>query len=411
MREMTATVRQAEEKEWDALDAVLSEAYGRQQPPDVRAAQREIFEFDRALVAEDEGRICGCVSGYALRMSVPGSVVPAAGVTWCGVLPTHRRRGMLTQLMRRQLTDIHERWGEPVAALFTTEPPIYGRYGYGTASHEMLVTVPRWAGALVQDAPSDPSIRLTSVDPLEAVPLAEPVHAVAARRRPGMLLRGAAWARHAVADPPSLRGGSSPLRCVLAVRGDEVLGFVRYATIPAADGGIHAGTVRVREICAVEPAAGTALWRHVLDLDLTAAVVARIPVDDPLLRLLVDPRSARPTVSDQLHLRLVDVGRALAARTYAADVDVVLEVRDSFCPWNAGRWRLSGGRDGAACEATGDPADVSLGARELGAVYLGGTSVSSLAEAGLVEGRGPAAVARLSRALVSDLAPFTACRF
>lgn len=410
------TVRRAEEREWDALDAVLSEAYGRRQPEEVRAAQRELFEFDRALVAEYAGEttvaggVCGCASSYSLRMRVPGNTLPTAGVTWCGVLPTHRRRGVLSELMRRQLTDIQEGTGEPLAALITTEPAIYGRFGYGVASRELSLTVPRSADALL-DAPVDPRVRLVGVDPAEALPRVESVYAAACRDRPGTLVRDAAWARHTAADPPALRRGASPLRCVLAVRDGEAVGYVRYATTPAVDAGVFGGTVRVRDVLATTPAAYAALWRYVLDLDLTDTVVARVPVDDPLPLLLADARRARPVLSDQLHLRLVDVGAALSQRTYATEVDVVLEVRDAFCPWNAGRWRLSaepGG--GAVCERTGAAAHIALDVRELGAVYLGGGSLRALEAAGRVTGE-RAAVSRLSRACAGETAPYCGNRF
>ncbi|WP_207945084.1 GNAT family N-acetyltransferase [Actinomadura rubrisoli] len=403
-------VRAATEDEWDALDAVLGEAYGREQPPDVRAVQRGVFEVDRALVAEDGDRMCGCLACFSLRVSAPGGVVvPTAGVTWGGVLPTHRRRGVLTMLLRHLLDEIRQDGREPLAALFTTEPQIYGRYGFGPASQEISLSIPRH---VLGNVPGDQGIRLTSVDPAEALTATERIYADVVPLRPGMPVRDDAWARYVIADPPSMRAGASRLRCVLAHRGGTTLGYVRYATAARTDHGLPAGTVRLRDIAATEPAAYAALWRFVLDMDLTSTIaVARLPVDDALLHLMADPRAARPTVSDQLQVRLVDVGRALASRRYARDVDVVLRVDDPFCPWNTRHWRLSADSTGAVCEPTAARPDISLDAADLGSIYLGGFTLRALAQTGRVNVADPAALAAVSRAFSNDLAPFCPHRF
>ncbi|CAM5252507.1 GNAT family N-acetyltransferase OS=Streptomyces tendae OX=1932 GN=GUR47_09305 PE=3 SV=1 [Streptomyces tendae] len=119
-----------------------------------------------------------------------------------------------------------------------------------------------------------------------------------------------------------------------------------------------------------------------------------------------DIRRCRPELRDALYVRLVDVGEALAARTYQAPVDVVFEVEDAFCPWNAGRWRLSGDAKGASCERTPDAADLVLSVRELGAAYLGGVSLGSLGAAGRVREVREGALAAASVGFGSDVAPW-----
>ena len=138
------------------------------------------------------------------------------------------------------------------------------------------------------------------------------------------------------------------------------------------DNGLPAGSVIVEELVASTPAAAAALWRHVLDIDLTSTIsLGTRPVDEPLLRLLANPRRARAQVFDGLWLRLVRLGEALAARRYAAPVDLVLEVTDTRCPWNAGRWRLAGDESGATCTRSSDPADLRLDTTALAGAYLG----------------------------------------
>ena len=118
--------------------------------------------------------------------------------------------------------------------------------------------------------------------------------------------------------------------------------------------------------------------------------------------MLTDPDAVRIGLVTALWVRLVDVAGALAARSYTNDPDVVLEVADAFCPWNAGRYRLAGG----TCERTDAEPDLALDAAALGAAYLGGTTLSELADAGRVAELRPAALARASAAFRSDVAPW-----
>src|ERR687885_174225 len=106
---------------------------------------RSLFEPERSLAAYEDGRIVGTTGIYTRELTIPGAIMSIAGVTLVGVLPTHRRRGVLTALMRRQLDDVRAA-GEPVAALWASEAAIYGRFGYGCAAHHATVTL-RTGGA------------------------------------------------------------------------------------------------------------------------------------------------------------------------------------------------------------------------------------------------------------------------
>ncbi len=405
-------LRPITEQEWDEvaglMDLVFSDSGA---TPEQRADERSIFEIERSLAAFDDDLVCGHTAAYSLEMTVPGGhQIPVAGVTWVGVRPTYRRRGLLRRLMFRQLEDVHANGTEAVAALYASEAVIYGRYGYGLASHAVDVTIPRSATALA-GAPADDSLRLRLLPPEDSLALLEPVCAALVPTRPGMLARDKVWAQHRIFDPETWRKGATPLRCLVAENASGVRGYAWFSTLGRWEGSRPDGVVQVREVGAHDPAAYAAVWRLLLDLDLMATVEARLPVDDALLHMLDDMRSARPTVKDQLFIRLVDVGKALAARGYAADVDVVFQVTDDFCPWNTGQWRLAAGPEGAVCEPTDAAADLALTARELGAAYLGGVSLSALAHAGRVSELRNGALAAASRAFASDVQPFCAYTF
>ncbi|MEU8518121.1 GNAT family N-acetyltransferase [Streptomyces sp. NBC_01216] len=404
---MTTDLRVLEPAEWDDWYATLELAFGGvPESAQERALWRELTEYERFLGVWDDERCVGTAGAFRFRMSVPGgAVVPTAGVTMVSVAGTHRRRGVLTSMMRRQLDDVRA-WGEPLAVLTASEPAIYGRFGYGVGTCTTRATIDTHRVGLAVPAGTD-EVTLRQVDPVEATARCEAVYARRVTRRPGMLVRQPGWDRVPRLDPSGERNGASPLQCVLAERDGEVVGYTLYAIKPEWSPTGADGSVLVRDLEALDPAAEAALWRFLCSVDLTSKVrIHSRPVDDAWQHLVSDIRRCAPSQRDALHVRLVDVGAALEARTYLTPVDVVWEVTDAFCPWNEGRWRLTGDGKGAVCVPTGDRADLSLSARELGAAYLGGTSLVSLAAAGRVRELRDGALVEASVAFGTPVAPW-----
>ena len=372
--------------------------------------QRRFLETDRTIGVFDGQTQVGGASMFTMSLTVPeGRQVPMAGVTWVSMLPTHRRRGGLKKMMRHQLDTLHETGAEPVAGLTASHPAIYGRFGYGHATSAVSLTIPRAHNAL-RLPPGTDDVTLRLVDPKSAVEICKEKYSRTVLLRPGMLEKPDWWYEYDIADLPEQRGGMSSLRLVLAERDGVPVGYATYRTKVTGPG--HDGEAKVRGVYADDPAAYAALWRMLLNIDLTnATVVEPIPVDDPLLAMLESLRYAEPTVRDSLFVRLVDVDRALAARTYAAPIDAVIEVVDEFCPWNAGRWRLVGDEKGASCERTDSAADLTVAVRELGSIYLGGITLRELAAAGQVTEHTTGAVRAVSKAFATDIQPWLPVEF
>lgn len=398
--------------DWDQwYDSLLLAFGGVAESSEERELWRALTEFDRSLGAWD-GDVCvGSAGAFSFRLTVPGGApVPAAGVTMVSVAATHRRRGVLTAMMRRQLDDVRA-WGWPLAVLTASEPAIYGRFGYGVATHQLYTEVDT-SRVRLSVPPGTDDVRLRYAAPADVLDACEAVYAREVPERPGMLERLPGWERLFLLDPESERGGASPLQCVVAERDGEIAGYVRFRVKPAWDTDGPHGRVEVSSTEALDPAAHAALWRFLFDIDLTSTLVARWrPVDDPWLQMVSDIRRCGVRVRDALHVRLVDLGAALEARTYQAPVDVVFEVEDTFCPWNAGRWRLSGDTKGASCSRTTDAADLVLSVRELGAAYLGGVSLGSLSAAGRVHEVRPGALAEASVGFGSWVIPWLSHMF
>ncbi|WP_327291090.1 GNAT family N-acetyltransferase [Streptomyces sp. NBC_01198] len=405
---MTIDLRPPAAGDWDEFVLRLERAFGEPaMTSEERAMWRDFLPLEQALTARADGGIVGTAGAFDFRMTVPGgTLLDVAGVTMVSVQPTHRRRGVLTAMMRRQLDDFRER-GLAVAVLLASEPSIYGRFGYGTATRQLHGRIDT-TRVTVQAPPGADAVRLRLVTPAEGVAACEAVYARAVPGRPGMLARQPEWERLALLDPPADRGGFGARLCVLAEVDGEVRGYARYSVKAGGTAlGVPDGTVKLKDLEALDPVTYAALWRYLTDVDLVARLVFHNrPADDPVQQIVSDIRRCNFSWRDGLYVRLVDLPAALAARAYAAPLDVVLDVEDPFCPWNTGRWRLSGDAKGAVCERTGDPADLALAARELGTAYLGGHGLRALAGAGLVTELRPGALAEASAAFRSDLEPW-----
>jgi predicted acetyltransferase len=357
--------------------------------------------FDRMFAARENGRTIGGAGSFPFTMTVPGGQVPCAGVTVVGVYPTHRRRGVLRAMMRAQLDDVRAR-GEPIAALWASEEPIYTRFGYGMASLQGEIELPRERGAYA--LPFEPESAARIIDADEAKALVPPIHERWARQTPGAFVRGESWWESRVlGDPPEFRDGAGPKRFVVLERDGDPVAYAIYRHAPHWEAGASTGTLRVIEAIAPDPRGLAELWRYLLDVDWTATIKASfLPIDHPLVLLLAEPRRLRFRVADGLWVRLVDVGAALSARSYAEDDAVVIEVMDEFLPDNAGVWKLDGGE----ARLTDEEPELVLNVRELGSVYLGGFTFAELQRALRLEERAHGAVARADAVFRTDRAPW-----
>lgn len=406
---MPYPVRPITDEEVADFNAQVNLGFHEEPPQDMQDLWMRLLPRERSVAAFDGDELVSTGGDFLFELTVPGGrTVPAAGVTMITVKPTHRRRGILTAMMRHQLHGWHERGEAPVGMLVASEPAIYGRFGYGLGSQHLALTIPRGDNGL-SAVPGSDKFRLRMADPLAAYDRCQEVFEAGRLGRPGMLPRvGDLWRDAALTDNEFTREGAGPLRCVVAEDADgTAMGYALYRVKADHDNPPRPeAKVRVRELYGRDLASAIAVWRFLLDLDLTSEVHAVVPSDDPLLSRLADTRATAPRIEDWLYVRIVDVDRALAARRYATAVDLVFELSDPFCPWNTGRWRLTGDADGAECARTTDPADLVLGPRELGSAYLGGISLSALGRAGRVEELRPGALAAASRAFVSDVAPY-----
>lgn len=395
------TLRSGTAADNEAVSEILGDAFHETWDDEGREVERSTFEPERMALVEAGDRLVATSGSFTRDLTVPGGIVPSAHVTIVSVEATHRRRGLLNRMMARLFEDAL-RLGEPVAHLWASEGRIYQRYGYGLAASRLVVEADREVQLRVP--PVDPDGQLRSVPLADAGPELRKVYEQVRAERPGMSSRDDRWWGKTLADPASWRNGATRRYVLLHETASVVDGYVLWR---AREGtGDRPGTVLVREVMAATPTVYQSLWQFLLNVDLTRRVEYPFAApDEPLLYLVNEPRQLGARLMDALWLRLLDVPAALAARRYAAPVEVVLSVTDAMLPDNTGNWLLTGDAASASCTRTDRPADLDCDLGALGAAYLGGASLGVLAAAGRVRELVPGTLAPASAAFGWHRAP------
>lgn len=402
---MDPTIRSIAPEELRAFMETLEHAFHGGEIEEGLKAERLIFEPDRYFAAFEGDRMVGTAGACSTRLTVPGGrSVVAPGVTAVGVLPSHRRLGINTRLMGTLLDQAAER-GEPLAYLWASESGIYGRFGYGMASLCGELEIGTDRSDFVDGVRIEGRVQALPRD--RALPRMRPVYERVAASRPGMIALEDRWwswlfleMKKDEDEPP-----------FYAVHEDDegvADGYVVYKVKQSDwDHGVSQHELRVQYLVADTPAAGAALWRYLLDIDLIATVKAwDRPADEELLWLVREPRRLKFTVSDGLWVRLLDVPAALAGRGYSTDGRVVFEVDDPFRPATSGRYALVVEGGEGACERTEAEPEIAGRVAALGAAYLGGPSFRQLERSQQVRELVPGALARADAMFAWDPSPW-----
>ena len=382
---MPVDVRTIRDDEYDRWLEVLTSVFAFEPKPEDVAIIGAKAESGRNFAAFDGDQLVGTTAVFSYQMKVPGGAsVPTGGLTGVGVAPTHRRLGALTRMMRAYLEDCRDR-DEVMGALWASESVIYGRYGFGVAALRSDATLPRVHSAMRVEGPAAGSIRAVEVG--EARTIVPDLHLAAGAEIPGWMgRRPSDWDGY-FHDPGHWREGFTQQRFVVFESGDRVTGYLRYRLKEKWEDAHPRYELEISDLQALDSDAYAALFRFAFGVDLVETIsIGNRRVREPLTAMLVEPRRLRRRISDSIWVRPIDIAGALSARKYSVDGDLVIEVRDDFCPWVEGRYRLVGGPEGAECERTDANPDVVLSAADLGASYLGDARFFSRAWGGLVDG-------------------------
>ncbi|MBD2760419.1 GNAT family N-acetyltransferase [Yimella sp. cx-573] len=373
------------------------------------------------FVAEREGETAGICASWDMQLAVPDGretsrLVPVEGLTWVGVHPDHRRRGVLREMMRHHLRWTRDVKGRSLAALKASEPGIYGRFGYGLASQVLRASFGRGTTFAAPAAVVEVADRTTTKFSVTGADDAERLRNLQLRCATsgpaGTIVRSLEDVERHLTHVPEWHRGSEPSRVLWATRDREDVGFAVFRRTPKWTDGSPAGQVDVWLFGAVDIGARLALMRRLVDFDLMSTTVNWMALDDPLLLWVPSARGMGDGVTDSLWLRLVDLPAAVADRGHAAEVDVTVRVRDNIINENDGvwRWTTDAGGSGRIEPSDGDP-DLTLDIHDLGAIWLGGQTLGARRLAGFLEEHTAGAVARLDAALRTPTAPLKSSDF
>lgn len=377
------------------------------------------FPFDRGRGMEITDPSRGAVgslvaihSSFGFQLRVPGGgTVPTAGLTWVGVHQGHRRRGLLRAMIADHFARSRAR-GEVLSNLYAAEPPIYQKFGYGLATQDVRLKIDRKPDFREVPGSDDLVVTLETASIETHGPILRAFQAEFTRPGsttvvPDPLLT------NLFLDAESNREGAESLRFATVRDRDAVVAWALFRRKGEWNEWDPKGVVHVHAWGAHTALATRRLWVVLTDFDLMTSTHAwLVAEDDPLRHLLLNERAQGPTLRDNTWLRILDLKAALEGRGYEADCDVVLEVEDPMIPENTGNWRVLIA-DGAATvtDATDRKRDLSIGIQELGAAYLGGTTIEGLTHATLITEHTEGAAHALGRAMVSAVAPVSNLAF
>lgn len=371
------------------------------------------MDLERALGAFDGSTMVGTYRSFATRLTVPGGArVDTSAISAVSVRPTHRRQGILTSMIARDIRASAAR-GEVVSVLIAAEWPIYGRFGFGPATWQVKRTL-RSREATFLTAPTG---TIDVVDAARARELVPDIYDAYAASQPGEISRpDHRWdVELGVVDAP----GRPKWTGQVVIHRDGAGTPDGYARFHGEENWVDMipdHRMLVDELHGVTDAADIELWRHLAQMDLTASIAAEVRRErEPMQWVLADARVAQAGPrTDFLWLRVLDVERALAARRYERDGSLVIEVLDPLAGSDgpaAGRYRLEARNGEATCARTDAAPDLTLEARLLGAAYLGGTSLREIAGGGGVTEHRAGALAEADLMFTTSTPPWCSTWF
>lgn len=396
---MTLSIRPITDDEVSAFRHALMSTFGEEADeadPGGNERVRKLVARERMWGAFDGTTVVGTAATFDHEIGVPGgSSLPIAGLTMVTVRPTHRRRGILREMMRLHLADARDR-GVPASGLWASESQIYRRFGYGLAAMHDTIEVHATASVRFTSRWADANDAVEAIDEVAARQVLPAIYARATASRPGALRRSDLWwQERRFLETPFQRRGASRRRHVIARRGAENVGFVAYRQRPAFANGLPSGKVEINELHGIDARAEASLWKFAMTIDLFPSVVWwSAPVDCTLPWMLEDWRRVQRQRFDNLWLRIEDIPATLALRSYAHEGRLRFSVDGTT-------WELNALDGKGRCTRTTEPAQIAMDLPTLASLYLGAVSASMLARAELI--RGDAAALALADCLFGSV--------
>lgn len=354
------------------------------------------------LCAFEDGKLATAYAAWPLTMRFNGEGISVAGVTCVGTLPIYRRRGYLRQITATHFNFLHERGEQPIAILFASLAAIYQRYGYAIVSTRNSYNMdPRYLDFPL-GRPVPGNFREVGDDEFG---LLVDLYRRFRVEKTGYVHRGRAMWEAGVLAPPPARGLLSK---VVYEEAGEPLGYVIYTVQPppATESGQR---LAIRDFVWLTASAYQAVWNYFANMDLVSNIVwERVPSDDPLPHLLLEPQMLRISSHNGILARITDVEQALPKRRYHEEGTLIFEILDDLCPWNRGRWKLETSAAENSIGRTSEEPQLVMPITTLAMIVFGHISATEAARMARLDVLKHSALASWDRVMRTTYRPFCA---
>ena len=395
---MALEVRPIEPEELERFGRVNLTAFGEKWDAWHRSWFEQRVIPANTMAAYDDGALVGSSMMFEVEVGIPGGRERAAGVTAVGVLPTHRRRGIMRSMLDRLLAEANRR-GYSLAVLWASEGGIYSRFGFGPAAQGLRVELEHPKARLLPFPASGTMRLITHDDARRAFPA---VHAELVDRCPAMIARDdAAWDFALSEEDPHVTREEGPMFFLVHEDEGRPDGYLVYRIRNKWSARGPENTLVILEMVGHSGLVTRDLWRYCTEVDLVRRIEASgrglRPTDDPIPWLAADPQALLASRATTLWADVLDVRKFLERRRYRVDGQLSLEVRGDS-PATTTTLRLSVDHGRGHCQPAEGPADLSFGRDDLGAISLGQECIPQLVLAGRARARSDA-VARLANGI------------
>lgn len=333
------------------------------------------------LCAFQNGKLLSTYGAWPMTVRFNGNSLPVAGITQVSTLPMYRRQGCLRKITERHFNILYEQGDRPIAVLLASRAAIYQRFGYAIISTSNSYRIePRY---IQFSTPIETKGQF--YDTNNNYELVRELYRTFIAERNGYLHRSRiAWKASILSVPPQ----DSILKTVIYQENGQDTGYIIYTvtrlensklTIP-----LH--QLVIRDYIWLNPEAYSAGWNYLSNMDLVDNIIwSKVPSDDPLPHLLLEPRTLNCVSRDGLLGRIIDVQKALVLRPYEEESSLIFEVIDHMCPWNNRKWMLETSVFGSQIHQTSQAPALRIPISTLAMILFGQISTSEAARMGRLE--------------------------
>ena len=343
---------------------------------------------DRAIALFDENKIIGTANSFGESISLPSNKkAKVAAVSYVSVMPTHRRQGILSEMMKIQLNEIHSIHKEPLAVLWPSESAIYGRFGYAP-THEKHYSISKNNAKFLPQISSN-NLKINFLNKKEAIECYVQVNNKLMESRPGVMELTNDWAERRIEDLISNHLSNGPSYFIGIFDNKTPVGLVTYSIENNNDYGNMPASLHIWDILYLNIESAIKLWNFCLNIDLVEEIHAKgVPEDDVLEALLISPGDLNARLTTGLWIRIVDVINSLEARTYEHNGEIILKVDDSIIKDNNNTYLLNtNDKSTPKCEITSKNPDVEITIQGLSEIYLGTFDLNNLIASGNIKNK------------------------